>query len=125
MQKIGEALTDALEIEDALAVGLGDWKSGLCLGSKGKNSSDFPDDKIELAIAVNTEVVRAKMRGIQSLDLRETIEEILIILEKQYHLIRLTKTINGLFFYIALDREKSNLAFARLKLNKIESELKV
>jgi hypothetical protein len=125
MQKIGEALGSALEIEGALAVGLGDWKSGMCLGSKGTNSSDFPDDKVELAIALNTEVVRSKMRAIQALEMQESIEEILIILGKQYHLIRLTKTIDGLFFYVVLDREKSNLAFARIKLNKIESELKV
>lgn len=124
-QKLDESLTKALGIDGALGVGLGDWKSGMCLGFKGTNSSAFPEANLELAIAGNTEVIRAKMRAIESLNLGEAIEEILILLGSQYHLIRLTDSIKGLFFYLVLDREKSNLALARMQLNQIEAALKM
>ena len=125
MQKIQDSLVKALTIEGALGVALGDWKTGMCLGFKGTNTPAFPEKDLELAVAGNTEVIRAKMRVAESLKLKDRIEEILIILETQYHLMRLTKSINGLFFYLALDREKGNLALARIKLNQIENELTI
>jgi hypothetical protein len=123
MQKLQDSLVKALSIDGALGVALGDWKTGMCLGYKGTNSSAFPEANLELAVAGNTEVIRAKMRVAESLKFTDRIEEILIILETQYHLMRMLKTINGLFFYLALDREKGNLALARIKLSQIESEL--
>ncbi|MGY4522955.1 hypothetical protein ACVWXW_002715 [Thermostichus sp. MS-CIW-30] len=63
------------------------------------------------------------MRVAESLKFTDRIEEILIILETQYHLMYMLKSISGLFFYLALDREKGNLALARIKLSQIESEL--
>ncbi|MCJ2543018.1 hypothetical protein [Thermostichus vulcanus] len=125
MQKIEDSLTQALAIDGALGVALGDWKSGMCLGFKGTDTPLFPAANLELAVAGNTEVIRAKMRTAEALKMNTEIEEILIILTHQYHLIRLIKTVNGLFFYLALDREKSNLALARIKLNQIEGELKI
>ncbi|MFT0797746.1 hypothetical protein, partial [Synechococcus sp. R5-12] len=123
MQKLQDSLVKALSIDGALGVALGDWKTGMCLGYRGTNSPAFPEANLELAIAGNTEVIRAKMRVAESLKFTDRIEEILIILETQYHLMRMLKTINGLFFYLALDREKGNLALARIKLSQIESEL--
>lgn len=125
MQKLQDSLVKALTIEGALGVALGDWKTGMCLGFKGTNTPAFPEKNLELAVAGNTEVIRAKMRVAESLKFKDRIEEILIILETQYHLMRLTKSINGLFFYLALDREKGNLALARIKLNQIEEELTI
>lgn len=125
MQKLQDSLVKALTVEGALGVALGDWKTGMCLGFKGTNTPAFPEKDLELAVAGNTEVIRAKMRVAESLKLKDGIEEILIILETQYHLIRLSKSINGLFFYLVLDREKGNLAFARIKLNQVEKELTI
>lgn len=125
MQKIQDSLVKALTIEGALGVALGDWKTGMCLGFKGTNTPAFPEKDLELAVAGNTEVIRAKMRVAEALKLKDRIEEILIILETQYHLMCLTKSINGLFFYLVLDREKGNLALARIKLNQIEEELTI
>ncbi len=81
-----------------------------------------------MAAAGNTEVIRAKMRTMDSLRLDDTIEDILITLNKQYHLIRLLKNSRneqGLFLYLVLDRAKSNLALARHNLKQIESEIAI
>ena len=68
------------------------------------------------------------MRTMESLRLDDTIEDILITLGKQYHLIRLLKTSRheqGLFLYLVLDRQKSNLALARHNFRRIEADLTV
>ncbi len=121
---IETALKEAMAIEGALGVALVDWESGLALGTLG--GGKYLD--LEVAAAGNTEVVRAKMRTMESLRLNDTIEDILITLSKQYHIIRLMKGSdgsNGLFLYLVLDRSKSNLALARHNLRRIESELTV
>jgi hypothetical protein len=76
----------------------------------------------------NIEVVRAKMRTMESLRLDVSIEDILITLQEQYHLIRLLRSSRneqGLFLYLVLDRQKANLALARHNLRRIESELTI
>ena len=121
---IETALKEAMTIEGAIGVALVDWDSGMPLGTLG--GGKYLD--LELAAAGNTEVVRAKMRAMQSLNLNDTIEDILITLGKQYHLIRLMSNADGshnLFLYLALDRSKANLALARHHLKRIESDLAV
>ena len=121
---IETALKEAMNIEGALGAALVDWESGMPLGTLG--GGKYLD--LDLAAAGNTEVVRAKMRTMQSLNLNDTIEDILITLTKQYHLIRLMTSSQGagnLFLYIALDRSKANLALARHHLKRIENELSV
>src|SRR5690349_18376946 len=111
-----------MTIDGALGVALVDWDSGMSLGSLG--GGKYLD--LDVAAAGNTEVVRAKMRTLESLRMNDTIEDILITLGKQYHLIRPLKNSGngqGLFLYLALDRSKSNLALARHRLKQVETEL--
>ena len=68
------------------------------------------------------------MRTMESLRLDDTIEDILITLGKQYHLIRLLKNSRdeqGLFLYLVLERQKANLALARHNLKRIENDLSI
>jgi hypothetical protein len=121
---IETALKEAMNIEGALGVALVDWESGMPLGTLG--GGKYLD--LDLAGAGNTEVVRAKMRTMQSLQLNDVIEDILITLGKQYHLIRLMTNSGGaqnMFLYLALDRGKANLALARHQLKRIETDLVV
>jgi hypothetical protein len=118
------ALKEVMGIEGAIGVALVDWESGLCLGTLG--GGKLLD--LNLAAAGSTDVVRAKMRTMESLHLNDAIEDMLITLEKQYHLIRLLKNPrngNGLFLYLVLDRTKSNLALARHNLARVEAEIVV
>jgi len=115
------ALKEAMNIQGAVGVCLVDYDSGMMLGSEGGSAAL----NLEVAAAGNTEVVRAKANTMKALALEEKIEDILITLETQYHLIRLVSspTGAGLFFYLALDRSRANLAMARRQLQNIEQQL--
>jgi hypothetical protein len=80
-----------------------------------------------VAAAANTEVIRSKMRTMELLGLRETVEDILVTLGSQYHLLRpiTGRSGHGLFLYLALNRDRANLAMARHKLRAIERSLEV
>lgn len=121
MGNIKESLTAVMEIEGCIGAALADWKSGMCLGSIGGT----PTYNLEIAAAGNTEVVRAKMKAMANLNLKETIEDILITLDTQYHLIRIIKNAPNLFFYVAIKKDTGNLALARHKLSQIENTLTV
>lgn len=109
-----------MQIEGAVGCALVDFKSGMCLGKEGGGGLN-----LDVAAAGNTEVVRAKMKTMGNLKLRDTIEDILITLTSQYHIIRLLSNAPNLFLYVALGKANSNLAMARYKLEAIEKELEV
>lgn len=122
MMNIDTALKEAMSIAGAVGVALVDYESGMSLGTSG--GGEWLD--LEVAAAGNTEVVRAKLRVMSSLALNDSIEDILITLHRQYHLIRLINTSrNSLFLYLVLDRERANLALARHYLKRIEGDLQV
>ncbi|MFE6166003.1 hypothetical protein ACWFRJ_22030 [Streptomyces sp. NPDC055239] len=110
-------------IEGVIGAALVDYTSGMALGTIGGGK----DLDLSVAAAGNTDVVRAKLRTMELLDLKDEIEDILISLSSQYHLIRLIKgrNNNGLFLYVALDKDRANLAMARHQLKRIEANLDV
>jgi len=118
MADIKNSLNAALKIDGCLGVALVDYESGLCLGVAGNPGFD-----LELAAAGNADVVRAKKSIKDKLGLKAKIEDILITLDSQYHLIRMVG--NNMFIYCALDRSKSNLALSRKELATIEKNLDV
>ncbi|MGH4030034.1 hypothetical protein ACQB60_13975 [Actinomycetota bacterium Odt1-20B] len=118
------ALKEAMtSIEGTLGAALVDYNSGMALGTLGGSK----DLDLSVAAAGNTDVVRAKARTMEMLGLKGEIEDILITLNEQYHLIRLlqSRNGNGLFLYLALDKSQANLAMARHQLKRIEGELDV
>ena len=123
MTTLEHSLKECMNITGAIGVALVDYDSGMMLGSAGGG----PELDLEIAAAGNTEVVRAKMSTMQQLGLKESIEDILITLGTQYHLIRLVDSGKGqgLFFYLALNKTQANLAMARRQLNEIEADLSI
>jgi len=118
MADIPTSLKQAVDIDGCLGGCLVDFDSGLCLGTAGNPGFD-----LELAAAGNADVVRAKKSIRDKLKLKDKIEDILITLEGQYHLIRMVGT--TMFLYVVLDRTKSNLALARKELATIEHNLEI
>ncbi|GAA3838129.1 hypothetical protein GCM10022243_00740 [Saccharothrix violaceirubra] len=121
---IDTALKEAMSIAGAVGVALVDYDSGMSLGTSG--GGDWLD--LDLAAAGNTEVVRSKLRVMSTLGLNDNIEDILITLHRQYHLIRLLSGVkfrSSLFLYLVLERDHANLALARHQLKRIEVDLQV
>lgn len=119
MANVKDSLNELMSIDGAQAVALVDYNSGMLLGDAGSGVD------MEVAAAGNTEVIRAKLKTANSLKLNDAIEDILISLGKAYHILRPVASKPGLFFYVVLDRSKSNLALARRKVLDVESALEM
>ena len=113
-----KAVSEMLNVDGALAAAVVDFASGMMLAGGGSPALD-----LEIAAAGNTEVVSSKMKTMKMLGLNDVIEDILITLGKQYHLIRPLQKHEGLFLYSVLDKSKSNLALARRSLVDVERNL--
>jgi CheY-like chemotaxis protein len=117
---IKDSLAKLNSIDGFVGAALVDSESGMLLGQEGGGALNM-----EIAAAGNTEVVRSKRKVMGNLALKDTIEDILITLGKQYHLIRPLRARSTLFFYVALDRSRANLAMARIALADVEKDLAV
>lgn len=119
MSNINEVLENLLSTDGAMCDALVDSSSGMLLGKAGTGLD------LEVAAAGNTEVVRAKLKTIKSLGLDDTIDDILITLSTQYHIIRPLADTPEVFLYLVLDSKKSNLALARLKVKEADRALEL
>lgn len=114
-------LSNLTQIDGFLGACLVDSDSGMMLGLEGGHGAI----NLEAAAAGNTEVVRAKRKTMQSLGLKDTIEDILISLGKQYHIIRPLESNDALFLYLALNRSSANLGMARMQLKTFEKSVDI
>lgn len=117
MATINDSLSQLLSVDGALCAAIVDSASGMLLGSSGSGVD------MELAAAGNTEVVRAKTKTLKALGLDDVIDDILITLGKQYHIIRPLATKEGIFVYLVLDKVRANLALARRKVQDVEKQI--
>lgn len=95
-----------------------DSETGLMMASEGGGNLD-----LEAAGAANTEVVKAKLAAIEMLGLDDHIDDILITLGKQFHLVRPLEKTPTVFLYVALDKKSANLGMARVQVKKVEKGL--
>ncbi|UOO88080.1 hypothetical protein LVJ82_11330 [Vitreoscilla massiliensis] len=114
-----ESVQQLLKTDGALAAAVVDYSSGMLLAGGGSSNID-----LEIAAAGNTEVVRAKMKTMGLLGLNDSIDDILITLGEQYHLLRPVSRQDGLFLYFVLDKSKSNLALARRSLVDVDKQIR-
>jgi hypothetical protein len=116
MSSLNDAVKQLLSIEGATAAAVVDHTSGMALAQGGSPGFD-----LGVAAAGNSNVVSAKLRTMADLGLESDIEDVLITLDSQYHLINVlnSSAAKGLFVYLVLDRTYANLALARHKLKNI------
>jgi hypothetical protein len=119
MTTLNDSMNACMQIDGAMAAALVDMGSGMALAKVGSGVN------LDMAAAGNTEVLKAKLKTMASLGLKDTIEDVLITLGTQYHLIRPVPHKQGLFLYLVLDKTKGNLAMARFKLMEIEKAITV
>ena len=120
MSNIRDILNKTLEIDGAIGCSLADYESGMCLDTAGGRAGF----DLEVAAAGNSEVIRSKMKVMGTLGLDDEIQDILISLGKEYHLL-FPRNGSTLFIYMALDRKTANLALARHKLKELTEDLVV
>jgi len=119
VSNIKDSLSKIMQLDGALGACVVDSNSGMMLGADGGSGPI----NLEVAAAGNTEVVRAKRKTMKALNLKDTIEDILITLHGQYHLIRPLASNDALFIYLVLDKTRGNLAMSRHQLAAIEKDL--
>ena len=119
MADISSSLNELMNIDGAMGCCIVDYTSGMMLGSQGGGVD------LELAGAGNSRVVKAKMETMKTLGITGEIEDILITLSDQFHIIRPSVSHDGLFLYLVLDKAKSNLALARRKVQAVEVALTI
>ncbi|MEZ4401355.1 MAG: hypothetical protein R3B06_15125 [Kofleriaceae bacterium] len=102
----------ASEIPGFIAAALVDIDSGMTLGMK-STRSDFD---LAAASAYNSEMVKQKQKIMKALNLQTTLDDMLITLGDQIHMIKLVTPTT--FIYLAADRASTNLAITRVAVNK-------
>jgi len=95
-----------------IAASLVDLDSGMTLAVK----SARPDFDLTAASAYNSELVKQKLKIMRTLGLTGTIEDMLISLTDQIHLVKLIGP--NTFLYLAVDKKHSNLAIVRAAVGK-------
>ena len=111
------SLDEIMKIDGAQCAAVVDSSSGMMLGNIGNIGNGVDMD---VAAAGNTEVVRAKLKTMKALGIKDKIEDILITLDTAYHIIRPMAAHEGIFVYTVLDKSRSNLALARRKISDVE-----
>ena len=103
-----------------IAVSVTEVRSGVSYGAESVDPSFDPN----LASAYNLEVVKAKQNALQILGLasKEKVEDILITLTNQIHIIDIAAS-GGYFIYLAVDSTKANLGLTRALLAKYKKDL--
>src|SRR5262245_65961688 len=105
----------AQDIPGFIAASLVDLESGMTLGAR----STRTEFDLTAASAYNSEMVKQKLKIMKALHLNTTLEDMLLTLGDQIHVIRLFGSTT--FIYLAVDRAQSNLAIVRNVLAKHSS----
>ncbi len=105
------------EIPGFIAASLVDLDSGMTLAV----TSARQDFDLAAASAFNSEIVKQKVKTIKALELNSTLEDILLTLTDQLHIIKMVS--QSTFIYLAADRASSNLAIMRSSLGKHTASL--
>jgi len=114
------ALDKLMDIDGAVGAAVVDYENGMTLGTVGGRNLDM-----ELAGAGTTEVVRSERNIVHDLGLDEQIEDLLISLKSQYHLVRMCRHHEDVFIYLVINRDQGNLGLSRRSIDDIDEQLEL
>ena len=101
------------EMNGFIAASVVDLESGMTLAAHSQRS----DFDLAVASAYNSELVKQKLKIVKALGLKTNLEDMLLTLGDQLHLIKLFPG-GTTFLYLAADRASTNLAIVRNAVNK-------
>jgi hypothetical protein len=96
-----------------IAASVVDLESGMTLTARSARS----DFDLAVASAYNSELVKQKLKIMKALGLKTTLEDILLTLGDQIHLIKIFPG-GHTFLYLAAERASTNLAIVRNSVNR-------
>jgi len=67
--------------------------------------------------------VNSKIKAVKDLGAGDVLEDVVITLETQYHLVRRLKSANEVFIYLVIDRSAANLGLAKFTLQTTEESI--
>jgi hypothetical protein len=112
-KQIVEALDKiASDMSGFVAASVVDMESGLTLGTKTQRS----DFDLSIASAYNSELVKQKIKIMRALNLKSNLEDMLLTLTDQLHMIKMISP--NVFLYLAAERDSTNLAIMRAAVTK-------
>ena len=107
-QPAARLLEEARKIDGALAAAVGDATNGTILAQVGDESPQ-----------IAKELVLAALRAMAASHVDDQIEDIMLTLGRQYHVVRFLEGRQELFVHLVLDRERGSLGLARQQLAKL------
>ena len=119
MSNVTETLERLVELPGARSAALVDSSTGMVLGHAGSDSD------LEITAAANTEVVRAQLKSLGTLGSSDAIDDIIITMSTQYDIIRPLAANPSIFLFLAMDKNKSNMALARYKVAECDQQLEL
>jgi hypothetical protein len=119
MSNVTESLEGLVELAGARYAALVDSTTGMVLGHAGESA------ELEIVAAANTEVVRAQLKSMGTLKSTDAIDDIIITLSAHYDIVRPLAANPSIFLYLAMDKNKSNMALARFKVAECDRQLEL
>ncbi|MBV7293511.1 hypothetical protein [Corynebacterium sp. TAE3-ERU16] len=105
------------DLDGFIGASVVDLDTGMSLAS----ASKMANFDLDVASAYNSEMVKAKYKTIKALGLDTGLEDMLLTLDDQLHLIRMLD--DQSFIYVAVDRHSSNLALLRTSVKRRVAEI--
>lgn len=117
-KSIKEKIKTIMDLDGVIAASIVDISTGMPIAQDSKSNVD-----IESYCAYMVEVVKSHKKFLNKLNIKDKIEDIVINLNNNYHIVTFVLKQDNLFIYVVLDKENSNLGMTRIVLGKIEEEL--
>lgn len=120
LKSFKEKFKTIMELDGIIGAAIVDVSLGMPIVKESKNNID-----LDAYCAYIVEIVKSHKNFLFQLKIQDKIEDIVINLDSNYHIITFILRQDNLFIYVILNKENSNLGMTRLFLMKLEEELEL